>query len=287
MKALIVDMHVHSKFSDGTEEIDNIFKKAKEARLGLLCLTDHDTILGCQKALECGKEHSLKTLTGIEISTFKPDTQTFPVHILGYGINLENKKRVADLNEAMKQNYEYYEFMAEWMLQEYIKLGLLDPETSLESIKAKLGVVSPVIHRMHLMQVRAIKAGITIKQARQEAYKLELLKYPMMNMLDAFQAVELISALGGKSVLAHPGETLTYTTESNLTKLVELLVQRGLYGIEVYSGKHKSTDVMHFKKIASHYRLRVTAGSDFHGHENMLGIYGLTRKEFNEFMEGI
>ena len=63
------DLHMHSVFSDGTDEVPAIVAKAKAAGLSLMSLTDHDTVKGVGLALEEGEKQGIKELPGIEIST--------------------------------------------------------------------------------------------------------------------------------------------------------------------------------------------------------------------------
>lgn len=288
MNSLIVDMHIHTKFSDGNDSVEQIFENARKTGIKFLCITDHDTILGCKQAIAMGGKHFIKTMPGIEISSFSSNTQPFPVHILGYGVDFEDEQKVGVFDKSISINYKYYTDMAKKMLKQYIELGLLDEKTTLKIVRKKINQVSPVVHRMHLMHYRSIHAGISFAQAHKECFDHKILDYPDGSMISKINAVDLVHKLGGQPVLAHPGEILAYVKdEKELIKLIKSLVDAGLYGIEVYTTKHTSSQVVYFKDIARQYGLRVTAGSDYHGYNgNSLGIYGLTEKEFDDFMEG-
>ena len=39
-----IDLHMHSSFSDGTDTPDQLVKKAKASGIGLIALTDHNTL---------------------------------------------------------------------------------------------------------------------------------------------------------------------------------------------------------------------------------------------------
>ena len=53
------DLHMHSVFSDGTDEVPAIVAKAKAAGLSLMSLTDHDTVKGVGIALEEGENQGI------------------------------------------------------------------------------------------------------------------------------------------------------------------------------------------------------------------------------------
>ena len=44
---MIIDLHIHSKASDGKLTVQEIFKEAKNRNIGFMAITDHDSI-GCQ-----------------------------------------------------------------------------------------------------------------------------------------------------------------------------------------------------------------------------------------------
>jgi len=65
---LSCDLHVHTNFSkDGESSVDEILKKAEEAGLDAIAITDHDTVDGAKKALTCGSK--VLVIPGIEVST--------------------------------------------------------------------------------------------------------------------------------------------------------------------------------------------------------------------------
>jgi predicted metal-dependent phosphoesterase TrpH len=285
----LIDMHVHSKNSDGSETIENIFKSAKAMQLDLICIADHDTIQGCNEAMKLSKALCIKTIPAIEITTIITGKKPVPVHILGYGIDLRIKEAVSILNKALKINWDFYNHIAQDMLEQYIKMQLLDKSVTLKDIIEHAGSISPAVHRWHLMYYRSYCAGIPVSEAKKEASELGLLNLPNIEIVRPIEAVELIHGLGGVAVLAHPGEFVTMSDENTLLKLLEKLKENGLYGIEAYTYKHNSLQVMHFKELAVKFDLKITAGSDYHGffENSSLGIHGITTKEFDEFMKGL
>ena len=92
-KPFTVDLHTHSYYSDGSLSPYELVALAKEAGLHAIALTDHDNIDGIREALKAGKELGVEVIAGIEFSA----VSTGETHILGYGIDIENK----ELNEAI------------------------------------------------------------------------------------------------------------------------------------------------------------------------------------------
>jgi len=65
------DLHVHSSASDGTEPPAEVMRRAAQAGLDVVALTDHDTVAGhaeARRALAGSLAGSLTLLPGMELS---------------------------------------------------------------------------------------------------------------------------------------------------------------------------------------------------------------------------
>src|SRR5581483_8583046 len=89
-----VDLHTHSRFSDGTSAPADDVSRAKAAGLDLLILTDHDTTAGFPEAQAAAAAAGVDARCGIEINTVVGS-----VHILGYGIRWQDAGLLSRLAE--------------------------------------------------------------------------------------------------------------------------------------------------------------------------------------------
>ncbi len=65
---LVCDLHVHTRYSrDGESSVEEILKKAEEAGLDAIAITDHDTVDGVKHALTIPSK--VLVIPGIEVST--------------------------------------------------------------------------------------------------------------------------------------------------------------------------------------------------------------------------
>ena len=79
----IADLHIHTSYSwDGTSTISAILQSAKDKRINVVAITDHDTIAGHAEALDLAAQYDIQVIPGVEISTADG-------HLLAYFIEKE------------------------------------------------------------------------------------------------------------------------------------------------------------------------------------------------------
>ncbi len=86
---MLVDLHLHTFASDGTWGPEEVVAAALKANVGMVAVTDHDNIDNVAPTQKVAKEAGLKFIPGVEICATKGEAQ---FHILGYGIDLTNKR---------------------------------------------------------------------------------------------------------------------------------------------------------------------------------------------------
>ena len=81
-----VNLHIHSNFSDGKEDFDKLVEQAKKLNMKYIAITDHNCVLGHKQTKYKNDEILIK---GVEFDCFYKMSL---LHILGYGIDVENEK---------------------------------------------------------------------------------------------------------------------------------------------------------------------------------------------------
>lgn len=89
-----VDMHIHTIESDGTYTPEEIIVRAIKNNVIALAITDHDTVSGVEKGKEIADKYGMEFIKGIEISCNEDNLE---IHILGYFLNLDDKKFLSEL----------------------------------------------------------------------------------------------------------------------------------------------------------------------------------------------
>jgi predicted metal-dependent phosphoesterase TrpH len=233
--------------SDGANTPEALVARAAELGIKILSLTDHDSVNGIEDASRAGKRLGVTIVPGIELSA---SLETREIHILGYFVDIANKK----LQQALTVFREDRLRRAERMVK---KLNGLNAPITMASVQEQAGSAS--IGRPHV--ARALVAGGFV-----DSYYQAFVKYLGDNgpgyepraLVTPAQQVELIASAGGLSFIAHPGKSMT-------EKELAALIKAGIDGIEVIHPSHSPDLVKHYKEITNQYYLLQSGGSDYHG----------------------
>ena len=67
------DLHVHSNASDGSDSAAEVMRRAAQAGLDVVALTDHDTVAGHAQARQAPRQPHLRRKTATATRTGPPD----------------------------------------------------------------------------------------------------------------------------------------------------------------------------------------------------------------------
>src|ERR1700754_740295 len=111
-----IDLHSHSNASDGTEPPAEVVRRAREAGLDVLALTDHDTVAGLPAAAEA-LPAGLTLVPGMELSCRRDGTS---IHMLAYLFDAA----APDLAAECRRIRDAREQRGRQMVQRLVELGV-------------------------------------------------------------------------------------------------------------------------------------------------------------------
>lgn len=257
-----IDLHVHSNASDGSLTPSELVNCAVYKNLSAFALTDHDTVAGITEALDEANRINATSASGEKLITVIPGIELSAeyygrdIHILGLNIDYQNEVFLNQIEHFRKTREERNQKMIALMQENGFNI-------TQELIEKRFGT-DTVITRAHYA-ILMIEGGYV--KDKDTAFKKYLNPgcscYVPRTKVNVFDAVKLILSANGKPVLAHP--LLYKLSEQELDKLVDLLSQNGLLGIEAIYSANKWNDEAKMKSLAKKYNLFITGGSDFHG----------------------
>jgi 3',5'-nucleoside bisphosphate phosphatase len=241
-----VDLHVHTYFSDGTLSPEAVVALATERGLAALAITDHDSLEAldpARKAVGPG----LELVPGIELSSVHG---SLDLHILGYYLDPMHDGLRARLERFGEERRE----RAMTMLRRLQDLGVpLDPAEV-------MSLAGPgVIGRPHIARAM-VRAGHvpSLDDAFRHYLGRDGRAFVPRASFKVEEAIDLVQAAGGISVIAHPGPLLP-------DHVIEELADAGLRGVEVWHPQHHGPTVRRLRALCERLDLIETGGSDFHG----------------------
>jgi 3',5'-nucleoside bisphosphate phosphatase len=248
----VIDLHVHSVFSDGTNSPLELVALAEERGLKALALTDHDTVGGIEEFLLATSASSVEAVPGIELSA---ECERGTMHILGYYVDhncpvlLEKIEKVRTGRET--RNLE--------ILKKLNKLGYVLRWSDVEKHAGR-----DVVGRPHFAAA-LMERGLV--KSKKNAFDLLLAKgrpaYHERYRYSAEECIDLIRGAGGVAVLAHPA-TLNLP-DIRLRELICDLRDCGLAGVEAYYAEHHPENIKKYAAWAEELGMICTGGTDYHG----------------------
>lgn len=276
---MIIDLHIHSKScSDGNLTVEEIVREAKTRGIGLMSITDHDSI-GCQEqAVALARQNGIRYISGVELNvTFSHprcrEGKSISLDFLGYQFDVKNR----ELKDKLQQMAKYREeraakildkINAEFEKEEIEKLTKNDMKKIQDSADGVLG-------RPHIADYLVKKGIVRTKQEAFDKYlvKCDVPKYPLY----IEEASRLVRNAGGIIVFAHPndphGTSLVSLTKSlpEQTEIIEESFLRYIDGVECWHSRNDLQTTKHYVEFAEKHELIMTGGSDCHQKPILMG----------------
>jgi predicted metal-dependent phosphoesterase TrpH len=244
---MFADLHLHTKFSDGTYSPEELVAQAKRFGLAAIALTDHDTVEGCAPTAAACSPIGIEFLSGTELTAEQNGEE---IHILGYLVDIQNPRLLAELDKFQNVRQQRIRDMV-------ARLNAMNVPLSVDAVFALANCRAP--GRPHVARA-LVKAGLchNLDEAFERFLKKNRPAWVPKFKMSAHDAIELIHEAGGVAVLAHPGLNRT-------DDVIPGMVAAGLDGIECFHTKHSTAVAEHYLEVADQFHLLVTGGSDCHG----------------------
>ncbi len=254
MAEKLVDMHMHTNYSDGDLSPNELIEKAIKNNVGTMAITDHNTIEGLRN-FDSNFKKKIEIINGIELSA---KSLKGTMHILGYDIDIENKILNDKMHELKNNSFQREISLIEQLKKDYeIEFDYQDIINLLNS-NHNLG--RPDLAKLLIKYGKAK----TVNEAFEKYLVSVNKKIKGINKeLDYNECINLILKSGGIPVLAHP-KSLNLN-EEELATLLEEMKLSGLMGIEVYHPTHNDEERKIFLKFANKYKFLISGGTDYHG----------------------
>lgn len=249
---MLVDLHIHTYYSDGTMSPKEVVKDAKEKNLGIIAITDHDVLDSYEEFKKEAEKEGIIAIRGVEIDSI---FEGHLVHLLAY--KFSDNKRFFDLvNSAKEKLLETSVELIKRMENDYDNISLED-YNSYEYDRKKGGWKG-----IHYLLERNITEGLFDGMKYYGKYECGHEKFNFPSVKEVCDATH---EAGGYVVLAHPCNYYKDKTREEILEKFEILKELGIDGIECYYPANNELMTETALEFCNKNNLIITAGSDGHG----------------------
>ena len=261
----MIDLHIHTHYSDGTESCTTILKKCEEKKLNYISITDHNTAEAYNELekLNINDFYSGKIITGIELNT---KVLNVPIEILGYGIDYSKMNSLVKNVYISERDRNAIEIKR--LYEKCKKYGILLDEHFLEDYDTNM--FASVLFHKEIIRHPENKKLISKDAWNDSRYFYRRFmsnpQTPLYVEMDDFvpdfeTASGLIRSCGGLVFIPHIFEY----KENSDSILNYILNNYNIDGIECFYTTFSSEQHEKILKICQENSLFISGGSDFHG----------------------
>lgn len=252
MPDAVIDLHLHSSVSDGTETPAQLVRAAVAAGVSTMALTDHDSTAGWHEAFTAADGTGIQVIPGMELSTnFGPAS----VHMLAYLFNPLDAAILSETARIRDGRLHRAERIVERIAADY---DLTWDDVLAEATDgASLG-------RPHIADALVRRGYVPNRSAAFESIlHWQGGYYEKYYAPSPLEGVRLVVAAGGVPVLAHPATHDKYRPMDDA--VIGQLVDAGLFGLEIDHRDNTEGGKRRLHELARKYGLAITGASDYHG----------------------
>lgn len=272
----MIDMHMHTTYSDGADSLIEVLKKAESLKLEYISITDHDTCEGYKELakLDVKKYFSGQIINGVEI---KCAYKKRLIEILGYKVdpkvinNFMEEFHKTKSKEILQQ--KYFDILHERCKD----MGLVmskkediefNPKTDWASIKIYNDIKAHEENKLKVPDDFWSEFNIFSKKYCGDVnYPLYIDKSEDYLQLD--EAIKLVKDAGGLVFLPH---IFIYKWAEDKKKLLDdIVAEYDVDGIECMHSEFSQDDIDYLLEYTQENNFYRSGGSDYHG-KNKVGI---------------
>lgn len=261
----MIDLHMHTNYSDGTDNLNELLHKAEAKKLEVISITDHDQIRAYQEISE--NPNIRKIFSGIIIpgAELKTVYKSYAIEVLAYGIDYR-KLKIKRINQKQLQE-KTLRALTETITKlgfKYDKNNLYIDRSDPEKQWASNVIVDEILahkendalikkyniidhnnfYRMHTSN----KNSVFYYDETKDYYSLE-------------KTIDCIHEAGGLAFLAHP---FVYAFDNKEDTIEEILKTTSIDGIEAEYPLFSNEEREKIKIFAKKYHKYISGGSDYH-----------------------
>ncbi|MDR2569202.1 MAG: PHP domain-containing protein [Oscillospiraceae bacterium] len=262
----MIDLHIHSIYSDGTYSIDEILLEAQKNNVTTISITDHNTIDAYYDVIN--KKNTVykgEVITGVEIDCI---AYNYKIELLGY-----NFKKFDMLKNWLNKYYSS-EKRKLFRAKEYTKLldkmcevnilngcNLIYDESDLPHTAVYKNIIKYPSNKSYMTELEWNDFDTFFRNATTNSDSLFFIDY--LDMLPSIDEVsDIIRRAGGKIFIAH---VYHYKMDHHIQFIMKLVNDHFIDGVEVFHSKFTVDQTKQLIDFCKCKKIFMSGGSDSHG----------------------
>lgn len=266
----MIDLHIHTTYSDGADSLIDVLKKAEENKLEYISITDHDNCNAYKELneIDISQYYTGKIIPGIEI---KCSYNRRLIEVLGYKI---------DTDKMILWTQEFYKDKTRDILQQKyfdllydkcLKMNLiLSPKDNIEFDSKKDWASAKIYNdiKSHIENKQLVPADMwedfnnfSKKYCGNPEHILYIDKtqdYPTLQ-----ESIEAIKQAGGLVFLPH---LFIHKWADNIYEVIDDILEKyEIDGIECYHSEFSDENIEYLLELCNDKKYFMSGGSDYHG----------------------
>ena len=266
----MIDLHIHTNNSDGSDSVIDVLKKAQKHELSYMSITDHESVNGHYELrnIDVKQYFSGKIIPGVELKNYYKDRV---IDILAYNIDIDK------FNEYLEKNYKnkthrmletknlkhlYKQAKAYGLTLDPIEEIEWDPDSDWGSV-----IVYNEIKKHPENEAKVPKDLWESFSNFKKDYVYNRNNMFFLDKKDDYpspaETVKQVHLAGGVAFLAHVHEYKW--VKDKIQYITELVKDSNLDGIECYYSNFTEEQIKELLEYCKKNHLYTSGGTDYHG----------------------
>lgn len=263
----MIDLHMHTKYSDGYYTVKELISFLNEKKIEIASITDHNSVDAHVEFEEqdLQKLYNGTMIRGVEIQTLVKD---FLIEVLVYDYDLNSFKKFVDKTREDFWKFHFEAYQKLLSVARNLGLKYIEPDKELQNgyycnMKFQDAIKACLKENKEIVSERILKDHLYFYR-----HEFQNINSPFfIDNKKAFPPLEEViktaHAFQGKVFLAHIDEYSAIPNKELFLK--ELVANYQIDGIECFHPSISEENRKKYMKFARIHHLLISAGSDFHG----------------------
>lgn len=261
----MIDLHIHTNYSDGTDSVTELLKKAEDKKLEIISITDHDKI---DAYMELDDDPTLRNLfSGVIIPgcELKCYYKNIAIEVLAYGIDYKKLKiHKVDRKKVEQGHLKYMKKILDDLGLKYnndnLYIDLNDPSKKYAAFVIGIEILKYPENEEIIKKIGDF-TPTTFYRNHQCNPNSKFYINESIESIDINELIKRIHDAGGLAFLAHG---YLYPFENKDNTIEEILRDTDIDGLECEYPLFSSEERKKAKDLAKKYNKYVSGGTDYH-----------------------